>query len=70
MITHAMFGYTGDMYEVGPIFTDNAFKGRGAARAVMVALLEKAKSDHAKSIRLNQVSSFFHFVSNFSLRTR
>jgi RimJ/RimL family protein N-acetyltransferase len=47
----------GEMYEIGPIFAHNAFKERGAAKAVMLALLDKARGDHAKSIRLNQIAA-------------
>lgn len=55
---------TGDAYGIGPVWADNAFKGKGAGKAVMIALIEKAKSENAKSIRLNQVKPFaFNFVS-------
>jgi predicted N-acetyltransferase YhbS len=55
---------TGDVYGIGPVWADNAFKGKGAGKAVMIALIEKAKSENAKSIRLNQVNPFaFNFVS-------
>ena len=46
---------TGDVYGIGPVWADDAFKGRGAGKAVMVTLIEQAKSKNAKSIRLNQV---------------
>lgn len=54
----------GDMYGIGPVWADIAFKGKGAGRAVMVALLEKAKSENAKSVRLNQIAAN---VISFSL---
>lgn len=50
-------GWIGDVYAIGPVFADNAFKGRGAGKAVMVALIEKVRSENAKSIRLCQVIS-------------
>jgi hypothetical protein len=53
---------TGDVYGIGPVWADNAFKGKGAGKAVMIALIEIAKSENAKSIRLNQVKSC---ASNF-----
>uniref|UniRef100_A0A7I4BD25 N-acetyltransferase domain-containing protein n=1 Tax=Physcomitrium patens TaxID=3218 RepID=A0A7I4BD25_PHYPA len=51
------FMYPGDVYAIGPVFADNAFKGRGAGKAVMVALIEKVRSENAKSIRLCQVAA-------------
>jgi len=48
---------TGDAYGIGPVWADNAFKGKGAGKAVMIALIEKAKSENAKSIRLNQIAA-------------
>lgn len=57
----------GDAYAIGPVWVDNAFKGKGVGRVVMTALLEKAKSDNAKSVRLNQIAA--NFVS-FSLYTK
>jgi RimJ/RimL family protein N-acetyltransferase len=54
----------GDAYGIGPVWADNAFKGKGAGKAVMIALIEIAKSENAKSIRLNQIAAN---VVSFSL---
>ncbi|KAG0553889.1 hypothetical protein M758_12G049800 [Ceratodon purpureus] len=60
----AGFMTSGDAYGIGPVWADNAYKGKGAGKAVMIALIAKAKSENAKSIRLNQISAN---VVSFSL---
>jgi predicted N-acetyltransferase YhbS len=45
----------GDVYGIGPVYVDKDFQGRGVGRELMMALLEKAKGDGAKSTRLCQV---------------
>jgi len=44
----------GDVYGIGPVYVDKDFQGRGVGRELMMALLEKAKGDGAKSTRNTQ----------------
>ncbi|KAG0586677.1 hypothetical protein KC19_2G108000 [Ceratodon purpureus] len=55
---------SGDAYGIGPVWADNAHNGKGVGKAVMIALIAKAKSENAKSIRLNQIAAN---VVSFSL---